>query len=895
MIRVYPSKLEGEPIETYAIKRRVTLEAWWIDNVPSYRRLDAPLFSVSVNGKLIKPSEWGRQIITPTDTVDIVPEPGEPITLTSALIYGAIAIAAAVLVVALMPKPNTGKSGGKSRGDALNEASVRGNQVKLNAPIREVAGRRRVYPDYLLPPHRRFVTNRDQQVRLLLCFGKGKMDIPPGRLLIGDTPIISLGEGARYTIYPPGASLAGEVCAEWWHSVSEVGATATGSAGLELTATSPVATEPSASTFIFSQDTITIPDGAGSFPEDWAPGMIARIVAPQPYTVVDGGADHDVITGNFDSLAPFPGMVVEVAGDFEGTFVVDSFENGELKLNYPNGAPADQLQIGTFNLSVGYAGLRYRIVAASTSAIVVERLTDTGATDPQPWPGFPDFTSATATIELDTSNTEGDWTGPFMACPPNEVTSTIAWDNMFPGGLTGVDKKGRKFPVAVTIETQYRDANTAGAWSSVRHTYSAARVDQLGYTKSILLPYPMRPEVRQRRIGAKSDSTQIVDSVEWYGLRSKLDAPTVYEGVTVMALEVTGGKRLAAEAEQMVSGEVTRVLPVRTGEGRWDVETPTRDIVPFMAHVARSLGYADTDLDFTELDRLNEIWVARGDRFDMSYDSATTAKQVLTDALRVGFADMTLERGKLSAARDEPRSVFQQMYTPQNMTVALERDFIAHKPDDFDGVDVEYVDSRTWQVETIECRLPGDEGRKVEKLTLEGVTNATRAWRIGMRQRRGHKYRRKTFTWGTELDGLNSPYMAYCAVSDDVPGYGQSALLMGTTTGNGLVLLETSEPFDWSQEGRHVVALRKPNGDLSGPWPATRIDDFRLTVPALDFTPDTSWQIEPPHLLFGISTRWCYRVLITDIDPRGSSSVTLSAVNYDERIYASDNAFPPVA
>lgn len=111
----------------------------------------------------------------------------------------------------------------------------------------------------------------------------------------------------------------------------------------------------------------------------------------------------------------------------------------------------------------------------------------------------------------------------------------------------------------------------------------------------------MRPEVRLRRIGAKLDSTQIIDGVEWYGLRAKLQAPTSSEGVTVMAVRVKGGSRLAAQSEQLISAEVTRVLPVRTGDSTWGIETPTRDIVPFVAHVARSIGSIDDDLDFDEL------------------------------------------------------------------------------------------------------------------------------------------------------------------------------------------------------------------------------------------------------------------------------------------------------
>ncbi|WP_262501955.1 substrate-binding domain-containing protein [Pseudomonas fragi] len=46
-------------------------------------------------------------------------------------------------------------------------------------------------------------------------------------------------------------------------------------------------------------------------------------------------------------------------------------------------------------------------------------------------------------------------------------------------------------------------------------------------------------------------------------------------------------------------------------------------------------------------------------------------------------------------------------------------------------------------------------------------------------------------------------------------------------------------------------------------WPATQVDDYRVSVNSLDFDPDTSWDPEPPHLLFGPVNRWSYPTLVT--------------------------------
>ena len=154
------------------------------------------------------------------------------------------------------------------------------------------------------------------------------------------------------------------------------------------------------------------------------------------------------------------------------------------------------------------------------------------------------------------------------------------------------------------------------------------------------------------------------------------------------------------------------------------------------------------------------------------------------------------------------------------------------------------------------------------------------------------KYRRKTYKFATELDALNSSYMSFCALGDDVPGYSQSSILMGYTALSGAIQLQSSEPFVWADGVDHVIGIRKPDGTLSGPYSATRVSDYVISIPELDFTPDTTWSVEPPHLIFGTVTRWSYPVLISSISHNGQNKVEVEAVNYDARIYDDDDNMP---
>ncbi|MCK8688536.1 phage tail protein, partial [Pseudomonas umsongensis] len=139
--------------------------------------------------------------------------------------------------------------------------------------------------------------------------------------------------------------------------------------------------------------------------------------------------------------------------------------------------PVSGLQAGSVLCCIGYRDLRYRISAVSgdsvdddegtptdeshgPSAITVIRLTDTGAEDAG-WTGFDALETNGAKITLDNSTTEGDWTGPFMACPAGELIQAVELDFFFPQGLVRyTERNGNIRQVSAKVEVQYRDSAT---------------------------------------------------------------------------------------------------------------------------------------------------------------------------------------------------------------------------------------------------------------------------------------------------------------------------------------------------------------------------------------------------------------------------------------------------
>ena len=119
--------------------------------------------------------------------------------------------------------------------------------------------------------------------------------------------------------------------------------------------------------------------------------------------------------------------------------------------------------------------------------------------------------------------------------------------------------------------------------------------------------------------------------------------------------------------------------------------------------------------------------------------------------------------------------------------------------------------------------------------------------------------------------------------------------MLGVESDSNGVVLMSSEPFEWIDGATHKVGVRRLDGTLSGPYTATRVDDYRVQVDELDFVPVIdSVDLDPPHLLFGPSDKWAYLVLVTSADP-SNNGVSMEGMPYDSRVYTYDNTTAPEA
>lgn len=322
-IRIYPSRLPGEPLETHQ-HETMTLSAWFARNVKGWAPDQQHPVAVEIDDVPVPPEEWALCAIRPDSDVRMYPVPygtGAEIALWVAV---SVAVASAAYSIYMMSTMQTGGASQPSNGDQLELNPAKANMAKLGDPIREIFGRYKVWPDYVVQPVSRFDSADPKKyvTSMFLCVGVGDMALPNSVMRIGSTPVSAFGSDVSATVYPPGANVAADSRSENWFNSGEVGNTTSGTAGLDLGSTGPQTVSIISDAILVSGNTIsliaaTASDGETEIPAAWVVGTIVTVVAPDSYRVANTGG-YSVIYGNVAELLPVVGMPVSVTFNESG-------------------------------------------------------------------------------------------------------------------------------------------------------------------------------------------------------------------------------------------------------------------------------------------------------------------------------------------------------------------------------------------------------------------------------------------------------------------------------------------------------------------------------------------------------------------------------------------------
>lgn len=325
-IRIFPSRLPGAPLETHE-HGDVSLVDWFAENVKGWTLQREHPICVELNDKPVPHHEWPLLKLTSESNVNIYPVPYGTGLEIAAWAAVAVAVASAAYSIYMMSSMQTGGYSQPGNGDQIDLNPAKANTAKLGDPIREIFGKYRVWPDYVVQPVSRFVNEKNMITSMFLNIGVGIHNLPATEMRIGNTPFAAFGEDVSYTIFPPGADVSADSRSENWFNSPEVGNTTSGTAGLDLGSSGPESVSVVADALLFNTNTVTLIGSSSSdedtqIPESWTAGTIIDIEAPDTYSI-DINNGYSVIYGSVSEMAPVVGMgmTLELNNDTFDLFV----------------------------------------------------------------------------------------------------------------------------------------------------------------------------------------------------------------------------------------------------------------------------------------------------------------------------------------------------------------------------------------------------------------------------------------------------------------------------------------------------------------------------------------------------------------------------------------------
>lgn len=870
MIKVYPSRLEGEPLEVHRTSEAMTFRSWVKKNAPLCD-LEKPKFSLYINSE---PAGLD-QTFFPEDAVKVVVNPEG----VGVVVAAAVSVAVSLLATYLL-NPATKKA---KEAKGLEAGAVENNLARLNEPIPEIFGRPpRIYPDYLVPP-RKFWLNREQWLDAFFCIGKGSFEKSVDGVFIGETRLKSL-DGAQVVFYEPNQFTDTSVPADVWHSPKEVGFTNQAGSGLELKSHASLGNR-TAGIINIEQVSVVSSDaqsgvvrlhGGGEWPADWVAGVVLDITktASIGISVQNGVNVFRTLDARVLDMNLTAGDKIKSRGDLEGSFTVASVAYANdgvyFSLKDVNSNFVSSIAEGLAQIAFSKTSFLYEIAERISDIDVILKNNDiSGGLDK-------------SLISLSSDFEKKAWVGPFQIVPAGEQADKFEIDFEFPRGFTKVDDDVDfliSYKLADKVDSPWIYENLK-LYDGVSLPWDIK--DAFGYTKTVDLSFFSKKIYVRVLLGYSHDSRPVL----WTNVRAKLDSkPNFYKDVTTMAVRVKLTSSLASAVENKIWLKATRKLEFLN-----EPLAPTRDICPAFLYVMKSCGYEEF-IDEVALQEVHSVLKAREDYFDFIASSHSTVKKISNDILKVGFSELTIDEGLLTVVRDSQKTTPNYIYSAHEMVEAPVVTVDLPKFDDIDGVDVEYLDEETNKIETIKVRLNGENTeRRVEKIEVLGVTNPQKAYKIGARYRRTLAFRRKFYKIKTELQALNSSYLSFDMIQDFYSDFQQSVYFSHREDGKFVV----TEPLNFSVGGQFVVAFKNRDGTATKSIEIARGDnDYEFIClyeePLMDMIGLNTAGIEPTVIYFGSKNEVAHKVLVSRISPNSDGTVDLEAFGYDDRIYANDD------
>lgn len=496
--------------------------------------------------------------------------------------------------------------------------------------------------------------------------------------------------------------------------------------------------------------------------------------------------------------------------------------------------------------------------------------------------------------------TTGVALGPFVANAAGSQANYIGVDLIMPRGLYFANADGELETMTIVwrVEAQKIDDLGApvGGWidlsGSVSYAAATTTPVRVSYKYAVSAG---RYQVRVTRLNAKITDVRTGHELAWGGLRAYLRSVRSYGGVTLLAVKARASNNLSGSSARRINAIVQRRLPVWDGSA-WSAPVATRSIAWALADIARAqygARLADSRIDLAGLRALDAVWSARGDTCDIVLDQSQTVWDALATVARCGRAMPFVQGGVLRVVRDQLQTLPTAMFTMRNIVRgSLSLEYAMATEETADAVDVSYFDASTWTERTVRCALPDSAQTTVRTMQLPGVTNRAQAWREGMFMAACNRYRRRTVSFQTEMEGLVLSLGDLIAVQHDMPQWGAYSEV---TAWDGAGLAATlAHDMDWSG-GPHYIALRARDGSVMGPYAVTRggADNVAVLDEAPTEAPYTGTQAERTHVAFGQGEALYVRAIVLSVRPQSNTRAEVLAIVESDFVHTAETGAVP--
>lgn len=408
-------------------------------------------------------------------------------------------------------------------------------------------------------------------------------------------------------------------------------------------------------------------------------------------------------------------------------------------------------------------------------------------------------------------------------------------------------------------------------------------------------------EVRCRKVSTDESDVRNTAVVSWAALRSYQPDAADYSGQKRYAMKIRASGQLLGRVDRLSALGKSRcevwngtnwVADQITSNPAWLYRWFANGLcegggVPGTGAPIFGAQLPDSRLDLDALKEWGSWCDANNLKANLVIDSRQSCSEVLNIIARCGRAAPTWTTGKLGVVWDQADQPVSAIYGMPNIAAgSFSVDYATEKL--ADEIVARFINpALDWSQDTVRVTVPGvTSASRPITVDLVGVTSVEQAAKEANLLAAAQHYRRRRYTWESDLEGMISSRGDVVTLSHDLTQWGTSGrLAAGTTTA-----LTLDREVEFTPSTQHYITIREPHGD----WGNYRVQeedsatDQITLLDALPAAPDDGQPIDWLYCFDPAATPG-KQVKIVSIEPINENRVRLSAVDEDAGYYAAES------